>query len=152
MFWYFFFTFSWHILKFLGHILIMSNQYLILNDTIWYEIQKVTRLCRMSSWKFYTKMLLAHCIGLLQFSILLYKWARKAQNMCNKTLQQSGWTMLQSSTLLGVPSFARFWRQEFGLFPRPAWALGSYSRDPPAGGTPQIIVFKTLRMTGCPTV
>ena len=30
----------------------------------------------------------------------------------------------------------------------PAWAIGSYSSGPLAGGTPQIIIFKTLRMTG----
>ena len=31
--------------------------------------------------------------------------------------------------------------------PRPAWAVGSYSSGPPAGGTPQILVDKTLQMT-----
>jgi len=31
--------------------------------------------------------------------------------------------------------------------PRPAWAVGSYSSGPPAGGTPQILVDKTLRIT-----
>ena len=31
--------------------------------------------------------------------------------------------------------------------PRPAWAVGSYSSGPPAGGTPQILVDKTFRMT-----
>ena len=44
-------------------------------------------------------------------------------------------------------TFARFCQQEFGEFPRPAWAVGSYCSGPPAGGTPQIIVDKTLRMT-----
>ena len=39
-------------------------------------------------------------------------------------------------TLLGVPSWVRFCRQEFGEFPPPAWAVGSYSSGPPAGGTP----------------
>ena len=50
-------------------------------------------------------------------------------------------------TLLGVPSFARFRRYEFGEFPGPAWAVGRYSSGPPAGGTPQILNDKTLRMT-----
>ena len=27
--------------------------------------------------------------------------------------------------------------------PPPAWAIGSYSSGPPAGGTPQIVIFKT---------
>ena len=48
-------------------------------------------------------------------------------------------------TLLGGSSFARFCQQEFGEFPRPAWAVGNYSSGPPAGGTPQILVDKTLR-------
>ena len=30
----------------------------------------------------------------------------------------------------------------------PAWAVGSYSSGPLAGGTPQILVDKTSRMTG----
>ena len=51
-------------------------------------------------------------------------------------------------TLLGVPSCVRFCQQEFGEFPWPAWAVGSYSSGPPAGGTPQILVDKTSRMTG----
>ena len=37
-------------------------------------------------------------------------------------------------TLLGVQSWVRFCQQEFGEFPRPAWAVGSYSSGPPAGG------------------
>ena len=51
-------------------------------------------------------------------------------------------------TLLGVPSRVRFCQQEFGDFPRPAWAVGSYSSGPPAGGTPQILVDKTSCITG----
>ena len=51
-------------------------------------------------------------------------------------------------TLLGVPSCVRLCQQEFGEFPRPAWAVGSYSSGPPAGGTPQILVDKTSPMTG----
>ena len=50
-------------------------------------------------------------------------------------------------TLLGVQSWVRFCQQEFGEFPRPAWAVGSYS-SPPAGGTPQILVDKPSPMTG----
>ena len=46
----------------------------------------------------------------------------------------------QVCTLLGGHSWMRFCQQEFGEFPRPAWAVGSYSRGPPAGGTPQILV------------
>ena len=41
-------------------------------------------------------------------------------------------------TLLGVPSCVRFCQQEFEMFHHPAWAVGSYSSGPPAGGTPQI--------------
>ena len=52
------------------------------------------------------------------------------------------------TTLLGDPSFVRFCQQEFGMFHHPAWAVGSYSSGPPAGGTPQILVDKTSRMTG----
>ena len=55
---------------------------------------------------------------------------------------------MKESTLLGVPSCVRFCQQEFGEFPRPAWAVGSHSSGPPAGGTPQILVDKTSRMTG----
>ena len=53
-----------------------------------------------------------------------------------------------SFTLLGVQSWVRFCQQEFGEFPRPAWAVVSYSSGPPAGGTPQILVDKTSPMTG----
>ena len=52
------------------------------------------------------------------------------------------------STLLGFQSWVRFCQQEFGEFPRPAWAVGSYSSGPPAGGTPQLLVDKTSPMTG----
>ena len=52
----------------------------------------------------------------------------------------------------GGSSFARFWRQEFGEFPRPAGVVGSYSSGPPAGPTPQILVDKTLRMTSSPAL
>ena len=55
--------------------------------------------------------------------------------------------MEQVCTLLGVQSWVRFCQQEFGEFPWPAWAVGSYSSGPAAGGTPQILVDKTLRMT-----
>ena len=54
----------------------------------------------------------------------------------------------ESTTFLGVPPWVRFCRQEFGEFPRPAWAMGSYSSGPPAGGTPQILVDKMSPMTG----
>ena len=36
--------------------------------------------------------------------------------------------------------------------PPPAWAVGSYSSGPPAGRTPQILVFKTLQMTSRPAL
>ena len=52
------------------------------------------------------------------------------------------------TTLLGVQSWVRFCQQEFGEFPWPAWAVGSYSSGPPAGGTPQILIDKTSPMTG----
>ena len=50
-------------------------------------------------------------------------------------------------TLLGGSSFARFCQQEFGEF---LWLLGrycSYLLPKQAGGTPHILVDKTLRMT-----
>ena len=54
----------------------------------------------------------------------------------------------KTNRALGVPSCVRFCQQEFGEFPWSAWAVvGSYSSGPPAGGTPQILVDKTLRMT-----
>ena len=35
-------------------------------------------------------------------------------------------SFIRICTLLGVPSFARFWRQEFREFPRPAWAVAAH--------------------------
>ena len=58
------------------------------------------------------------------------------------------WDIVHDSTLLGVPSWVRFCQQEFGEFPRPPWAVGSYSSGPPAGGTTQILVDKTSSMSG----
>ena len=52
------------------------------------------------------------------------------------------------TTLLGGHSWMRFCQQEFGEFPRPAWAVGGYSSGPSAGGTPQILVDKTSPMSG----
>ena len=54
----------------------------------------------------------------------------------------------EPSTERGGGSFARVWKWGFEESPRPAWAVGSYSSGPPAGGTPQIIVDKTSPMTG----
>ena len=34
-------------------------------------------------------------------------------------------------------------RKNLGSPPQPVWAVGSYSSGPPAGGTPQIPIFKT---------
>ena len=45
-------------------------------------------------------------------------------------------------TLLGGSSFARFCQQEFGEFPWPAWAVGSYSSGPPAGELPKFLLTK----------
>ena len=53
------------------------------------------------------------------------------------------------STLLGVPSCVRFCQQEFGEFPRLVGCYCSYLLPKQAGGTPQILVDKTSRMTGC---
>ena len=64
----------------------------------------------------------------------------------------TGPTFYPVSTERGGSSFARFWRQEFGEFPRSAWAVGSYSSGPPAGGTPHVLVFKTLQMTSRPAL
>ena len=72
----------------------------------------------------------------LRFSI-------RRQNFCfdvNKRQCSTWWITLYT---VGRPVFARFWRKEFGEFPRPALAVGSYSSGPPAGGTPQILLFKT---------
>ena len=49
---------------------------------------------------------------------------------------------------LSIQSWVRFCQQEFGEFPWPAWAVGSYSNGRPAGGTPQILVDKTSPKTG----
>ena len=51
------------------------------------------------------------------------------------------------STLLGVPSFPRF-----GEFLRLVGRYCSYLLPKQAGGTPQMFIFKTLWMTGRPTV
>ena len=56
------------------------------------------------------------------------------------------------STERGGSSIARFWRQEFGEFP---WLVGRYCcylLPKQGGGTPQILVFKTLRITSRPTL
>ena len=50
-------------------------------------------------------------------------------------------------TLLGGSSFARFCQQEFGEFHRLVGRYGNYLLPKQAGGTPQIFVDKTLRMT-----
>ena len=42
-----------------------------------------------------------------------------------------------------VQSWVRFCQHEFGKFPWPAWAVGSYSSGQPAGGTHQILIIKT---------
>ena len=55
-----------------------------------------------------------------------------------------GWI---KSTLLGGSSFARFCQQEFGEFPRLVGRYCSYLLPKQAGGTPQILVDKTWRMT-----
>ena len=52
-----------------------------------------------------------------------------------------------SPTLLGSWSFARFCQQEFGEFPMLVGRYCSYLMHKQAGGTPQILVDKTLRMT-----
>ena len=49
---------------------------------------------------------------------------------------------------LSIQSWVRFCQQEFGEFPWPAWAVGSYSNGPPAGVTPQIVVDRTSPVTG----
>ena len=48
---------------------------------------------------------------------------------------------LQSMYRAGRPII----RKVLGIWvvPRFAWAVGSYSSGPPAGGTPQILIFKT---------
>ena len=51
-------------------------------------------------------------------------------------------------TLLGVQSWVRFCKQEFGEFP---WLVGRYCScqlPKQAGGTPQILVDKTSPLTG----
>ena len=56
------------------------------------------------------------------------------------------------TTERGGLSFPRFWRQAFGEFPRLVGHYCSYLLPKQDGGTSQILVFKTLRMTGRPTV
>ena len=51
-------------------------------------------------------------------------------------------------TLLGVQSWVRFCRQEFGEFPRLVGRYCSYLLPKQAGGTPQILVDKTSAMSG----
>ena len=55
-------------------------------------------------------------------------------------------------TLLGVPSCVRFCQQDFGEFPRLMGRYCSYLLPKQAGGTPQILVDKTLRMTSRPAL
>ena len=43
----------------------------------------------------------------------------------------------------GGLSFARFWRREFGKFPRLVGRFCSYQLPKQVGGTPQILFFKT---------
>ena len=50
-------------------------------------------------------------------------------------------------TLLGVPSWGRFCRQEFGEFPRLVSRRYRYLLPKQAGGPPQILVDKTSPMT-----
>ena len=59
---------------------------------------------------------------------------------------------IKMTTLLGVQSWVRFCRQEFVEFPRLVGRYCSYLLPMQAGGTPQILIFKTLRMTGRPKV
>ena len=56
------------------------------------------------------------------------------------------------STLLGGSSFERFCQQEFGEFPRLVGRYCSYLLPKEAGGTPQILILKTLGMMGRLTV
>ena len=56
--------------------------------------------------------------------------------------------IINCSTLLGVPSCVRFCQQEFGELPRLVGRYCSYLLPKQAGGTPQILVDKTSRMTG----
>ena len=58
----------------------------------------------------------------------------------------------RSRILLGVRSWVRFCRQEFGEFPRLVGRYCSYLLPKQAGGTPQILVFKTLRMKSRPAL
>ena len=55
-------------------------------------------------------------------------------------------------TLLGVPSFSRFWRWGFGEFPRLVGRYCSYLLPKQTRGAPQILIFKTLQMTGHLTI
>ena len=51
-------------------------------------------------------------------------------------------------TVLGVPSFVRFCYDFLCELRGPAWAVGSYSSGPPAGGTFQNTLNKISRMKG----
>ena len=55
---------------------------------------------------------------------------------------------VQSCATVFIHSFAMFCYVFLCELRGPAWAVGSHSSSPPAGGIPQIIIFKTLWMTG----
>ena len=59
-----------------------------------------------------------------------------------------GYIGTDMATLLGVQSWVRFCRQEFGEFPRLVGRHYSYLLPKQARGTPQILVDKTSPMTG----
>ena len=70
-----------------------------------------------------------------------------ASNFLHCTVTKTVKKHLVTNTLLGVPSWVRFCRREFWEFP---WLMGrycSYLLPKQAGGTLQIFVDKTLRMT-----
>ena len=63
-----------------------------------------------------------------------------------------GWQKPGTCTLLGVSSFARFWRWWFGEFPRLVYRYCSYLLPKQTGGTTQILIFETFRMIGRPAL
>ena len=74
------------------------------------------------------------------------EWATKA--LAGKEVSQYQGGKFKLPTLLGVQSWVRFCRQEFGEFPQLVGRYYSYLLPKQARGTPQILVDKTSPMTG----
>ena len=85
------------------------------------------------------------------FRSLDEKPAKISNSLTAPTRKVSKWIAL-GTTIWGVRSFARFWREGFGEFPRLVGRYCNYLLPKQAGGTTQILAFKTLRMIGRPAL